>query len=264
MTTYELHQGDCAEVMKSIADESIDLTVTSPPYDNMRSYKGYVFRFEAIAQELFRITKQGGIVVWIVGDQTKNGSESGSSFRQALFLKDVCGFQLYDTMFWEKLSRIPTEGRYYNVIEYMFVFSKGKPNALNFINDHKNVTVGAIKQRDGVINKGANTKKEEWFTTPAYSRRSNLWAYPTGQHDEFSNGHPAIFPEALARDHIISWSNEGDTVLDPFMGSGTTGKMAIANKRKFIGIEIASEYYELAKRRIEAQIAQPYTFELFT
>lgn len=263
MTTYELHHGDCLEVLKTFQDESIDLSVTSPPYDDMRSYKGYTFNFQETAKELFRVTKQGGVVVWVVGDQTKDGSESGSSFRQALFFKEECGFWLYDTMFWEKLSRIPTEGRYYNVIEYMFVFSKGKPASLNFINDHKNSTAGAVKQRDGVINKGANSKKDEWFTTPAFSRRSNLWGYPTGQHDEFSNGHPAIFPEALARDHIISWSNEGDTVLDPFMGSGTTGKMAIANKRKFIGIEIASEYYDLSTRRIEAEAKKPRTMEMF-
>ena len=166
MADVQLYCGDCASVMaEQIPDGAIDLTVTSPPYDNLRTYNGYDFDFEAIAVQLWRVTKPGGVVVWVVGDATINGSETGTSFRQALHFMSV-GFLLYDTMFWEKLSRIPTEGRYYNVIEYMFVFSKGKPGILNFICDHKNVTAGARKQKDAVINKGANQKKNAWLTTP--------------------------------------------------------------------------------------------------
>lgn len=260
--SIQLYQGNCLEVLRGMAGDTVDLTVTSPPYDDMREYKGYVFDFKPIAQELYRVTKPGGIVVWVVGDQTKNGTESGTSFRHALYFKDECGFLLYDTMFWEKLSRIPTEGRYYSVVEYMFVFSKGKPKTLNFLNDHRNITAGALKQRDGVINKGVNTKKEEWFRSPQFSRRSNLWAYPTGQHDDFSNAHPAIFPEQLARDHILSWSNEEDTVLDPFMGSGTTGKVSLALKRNFIGMEISAEYFEVARSRVEAEQVKPQQLSL--
>jgi DNA modification methylase len=163
-----LYHGDCVEIMSGFADGCVDLTVTSPPYDDMRAYKGHSFDFETTAQQLYRVTKDGGIVVWIVGDQTKNGSETGTSFRQALYFKDVCGFNLYDTMFWEKLSRIPTESRYYSVIEYMFVFSKGKPKTLNFLADHKNAHEGALKQKDGVISKGESIKKEEWFRIPKY------------------------------------------------------------------------------------------------
>lgn len=258
MSDVTLYCGECAEVMaREIPDASIDLTVTSPPYDNLRTYKGFTFDFEAIAAQLWRVTKPGGVVVWVVGDETENGTESLNAFRQAIHFREL-GFYLYDTMFWEKLSRIPTEGRYYNVIEYMFVFSKGKPYALNLICDHKNITVGAVKQKDAVINKGVNAKKDAWLVTPQHSRRSNLWKYPTGQHDQFSNGHPAIFPEALARDHIISWSNPGDVVLDPMMGSGTTGKIAVKTGRRFIGIDIAVEYVELARERIgRASLQEP-------
>jgi DNA modification methylase len=258
-----LYHGDCVEIMSGFADGCVDLTVTSPPYDDMRAYKGHSFDFETTAQQLYRVTKDGGIVVWVVGDQTKNGSETGTSFRQALYFKDVCGFNLYDTMFWEKLSRaVPTEGRYYSVVEYMFVLSKGRPKTINFIEDHRNITVGSRRQRQGTINKGKTTYKQEWYRTALYSRRSNLWSYSVGLRDEFSNQHPAPFPEALARDHILSWSNEGDTVLDCFMGSGTTGKMAIETRREFIGIEIAREYYEIAQRRIAESLATPRTIRM--
>jgi len=245
-------QGDCLERMKEMEDGCIDLTVTSPPYDNLRTYKDSLewgeHVWKPVLQELFRVTKQGGVVVWVVGDATTKGSESGVSFKQALYAMQ-CGFNLHDTMFFEKASRIPTQDRYYNVVEYMFVFSKGKPKALNFIVDHKNKTVGAKKRKDKVINKGSNVKSDKYLTTGEYSRRSNVWRYGTGGN---GTGHPAIFPENLANDHILSWSNEGDTVFDPFMGSGTTGKMAKLNNRKFIGIEKVEEYFKIAQDRISA------------
>lgn len=257
---YQLNQiysGECSQMMVALPDGCIDLTVTSPPYDSLRSYSGYTFDFERIAAQLYRVTKQGGVVVWVVADETKNGSESGTSFRQALGFMAV-GFNLYDTMFWEKLSRIPTEGRYYSVIEYMFVFSRGQPKTINYINDHKNVTIGARKQKDAVINKGNNQKKSAYLVTPKYSRRSNLWGYPTGQHDNYSNSHPAIFPEALARDHILSWSNPGDVVLDPMVGSGTTAKQAHLLGRHYLGFDISEEYCQLARRRVANVEAQPF------
>jgi site-specific DNA-methyltransferase (adenine-specific) len=239
--------------MAEMDDGCIDLTVTSPPYDNLRSYNGNNEQWgehvwKVVIKELHRVTKQGGVVVWVVGDATIKGSETGTSFSQALWAKE-CGFNLHDTMFFEKASRIPTQDRYYNVVEYMFVFSKGKPKALNFIVDHKNKTAGARKRKDKVINKGANVKSDKYLTTGEYSRRSNVWRYGTGGN---GTGHPAIFPEKLAHDHIISWSNEGDTVFDPFMGSGTTGKMAKINNRDFVGIEKVEEYFKIAQDRISA------------
>jgi site-specific DNA-methyltransferase (adenine-specific) len=231
--------------MKEMPDGSIDLTVTSPPYDNLRTYNGYTFNFEGIAQQLYRVTKQGGVVVWVVGDATVNGSETGTSFKQALYFKEI-GFNLHDTMIWEKTGMLPTQDRYYAIFEYMFVLSKGKPNSMNFIEDKQNTAGGRIQKKDLVINKGKQKDGVGTFTRKHFGRRTNIWRIAIGE----SNGHPAVFPEQLAQDHITSWSNEGDTVLDPMMGSGTTGKMAKLLKRNFIGIEISPEYLEIAKKRI--------------
>ena len=248
-----LMRGDCLERMKEIQDSSIDLTVTSPPYDDLRSYNGNNDQWgehvwKKLLSELYRVTKTGGVVVWVVGDKTIKGSESLTSFKQAIHAVD-CGFNLHDTMFFEKASRIPTQDRYYNVVEYMFVFSKGKPNAMNFIVDHKNVTAGAVKRKDKVINKGANVKSDKYLTTGEFSRRSNIWRYGTGGN---GTGHPAIFPLKLAQDHILSWSNENDTVLDPFTGSGTTGVACKNLNRNFIGIELDEVYFKIAQDRISA------------
>jgi DNA modification methylase len=255
MTTkqeIELIQGDCLEKMKDIKDGSIDLVVTSPPYDNMRSYKGYSFDFKNIAKHLFRVIKDGGVVVWVVGDATVNGSESGTSFKQALYFMQ-CGFRLHDTMIYEKnSSAFPANrngNRYTQIFEYMFVFSKGKPKC-NLIIDKANKWAGFTNwgnntqyNKEGVLIQTNNIKP-----VPDFSPRNNIWKYVVGFNDK--TGHPAVFPEQLAYDHILSWSNEGDTVLDPFMGSGTTGKMAKILKRNFIGIEIAREYVEIAEKRI--------------
>lgn len=249
--------GDCAEIMKSWPDECIDLTVTSPPYDNLRDYRGYTFDFESIARELYRVTKPGGVVVWVVGDGSVNGSETGTSFRQALYFKDVCGFKLHDTMIYKKkASRFPNINRYYQVFEYMFVFSKGRPKTVNLIRDKRNLCFGSTIR-------GTDRKKDGTFKArrkgivSKLGVRSNIWEYPTGwltsARDEIAFQHPAIFPEQLAADHIISWSNPGDIVLDPMCGSGTTCKMALKLGRKFIGIDIAEEYCDIARKRVEAE-----------
>ena len=247
----ELLQGDCLERMKEIESGTVDLTVTSPPYDNLRTYNGnnelwgeHVWK--AVLADLYRVTKDGGVVVWVVGDATIKGSETGTSFKQALWAKE-CGFNLHDTMIWEKTGRVPTQDRYYNVIEYMFVFSKGKPKAMNFITDHKCVNGGRKQRKDSVINKGENKKGDGFFVRNEYGRRSNIWKIHVGKN---KTKHPAPFPEKLAHDHIISWSNEGDTVLDPFMGSGTTGKMAKLMNRNFIGIELDEQYFKIAQARL--------------
>ena len=250
----DLRCGDCLEIMKDIPDGSVDLTVTSPPYDNLRTYNGNIDqwnfeKFKAIAKELYRVTKLGGVVVWVVGDATVKGSETGTSFKQALYFKD-CGFNLHDTMIWEKTGMLPTQDRYYNIFEYMFVFSKGKPKAMNFICDHKTTAGGRIQKKDACINKGKQKDGAGTFVRNEHSRRTNIWRITIGKNKE-TQGHPAPFPEQLAKDHIISWSNDGDTVLDPFMGSGTTGKMAVLNNRNFIGIELDEEYFQIAKQRIE-------------
>lgn len=258
MEINKTYNENSLETMAKMPDGFVDLVVTSPPYDGMRTYNGYSFDFENIAKELYRVVKDGGVIVWIVGDATVNGSESGTSFRQALFFKEV-GFNLYDTMFYEKASRIPTEGRYYNTVEYMFILSKGKPKTLNFIVDHQNSTQGQRRIKDKCINKGKNEKKEsEYLVTGEFSRRSNVWRYGTGRPTDLTKilnetglKHPAIAPEKLVADHIISWSNENDLVYDPFMGSGTTAKMAILNDRNYIGSEISEDYCKIIETRIK-------------
>lgn len=248
--TIELLHGDCLEVMKFMPNDSIDLTVTSPPYDNLRTYNGYTFNFEGIAQELYRVTKDGGVVVWIVGDATINGSETGTSFKQALYFKEI-GFNLHDTMIWMKDTfTFPCKNRYHQCHEYMFIFSKGSPKTFNLIYDRKNKWAGTkvhgtSRNIDGTSFRKSNHNKS---TVKEFGTRFNVWEQPTEKSNR--TNHPAPFPEHLAHDHIISWSNEGDTVFDPMMGSGTTGKMAKQLNRNFIGIEISEEYLKIAMERI--------------
>jgi len=250
-----LMQGDCLERMKEIPDGSVDLTVTSPPYDNLRTYNGnnslwgeHVWK--AVLKDLYRITANGGVVVWVVGDATIKGSETGTSFKQALWAME-CGFNLHDTMIWHKDAiAFPDKSRYQACFEFMFVLSKGKPINFNQIKDRLNKSygrkvTGTERQANGAMKKaccyGAKIKK--------FSSRWNVWQIPT-EKGNCITGHPATFPVSLASDHIISWSNEGDTVLDPFMGSGTTGVACVNTKRSFIGIELDKNYFEIAENRI--------------
>ena len=249
-------QGDCLDVMAGFDTGCIDLTVTSPPYDNLRTYNGTLNdwtpeKWQAIIRELFRVTKQGGVVVWIVGDATIKGSETGTSFRQALYAMD-CGFRLHDTMIYGKNSYMPlTHNRYEQAFEFMFVWAKGRPKMFNPIMV-PSLTAGTKKNRGGSKAQEATyaeRKRDERTTVKPTKQHPNIFYYDVGKNDKTK--HNAPFPEALARDHILSWSNPGDTVLDPFMGSGTTGKMALLHGRKFIGIERNKEYFEIAKKRIE-------------
>jgi DNA modification methylase len=250
--------GDCIEKMKEIPAGSVDLTVTSPPYDNLRSYNGNNEQWgehvwKAVLENLYRVTADGGVVVWVVGDATIKGSETGTSFKQALWAME-CGFNLHDTMIYAKDAiAFPDSNRYQQCFEYMFVFSKGKPKHLNLIKDRQNKSfgrkvTGTGRQKDGSTKKAACYGNE----IKKYGTRWNIWEMRTEKGGNIK--HPAIFPEQLANDHILSWSNEGDTVLDCFMGSGTTGKMALLANRKFIGIEMDENYFEIAEKRIkEAQ-----------
>lgn len=244
---FSLYQGDCEKVLAQIPNDSIDMVLTSPPYDNLRTYDGYVFDFEKIAYELVRVLKLGGVIVWVVADATINGSETGTSFKQALSFKEL-GLNLHDTMIWEKTGMLPTQDRYYNVFEYMFVLSKGKPKTMNFICDHKTTAGGRMQKKDITINKGQQKTGNGSFIRKEYSRRTNIWRIPIGRNPE-TNGHPAVFPEQLAQDHIITWTNQGDTVLDPFVGSGTTAKMSSLLGRKCIGIDISQNYCATTKSR---------------
>ena len=243
---------DNVQGMKQLDNESVDLVVTSPPYDNLRNYNGFSFDLDGMITELLRIVKLGGVIVWIVSDATINGSETGTSFRQALKFMEK-GFNLHDTMIWCKDGggAIGSNLCYTQNFEYMFVFSKGKPKSVNLINDKKNLSFG---KKDGCLtgrrNANGEHKSEVRNHNHEYSRRNNWWRL-VPQAEEGSSFHPAVFPEILVRDHIISWSNEGDIVLDPFMGSGTTAKVARALGRKYIGFEISQEYVDLANKRLQ-------------
>jgi len=255
--------GPCQTIMEQIPNNYINLTITSPPYDNLRDYKGYIFEkedFDEIVKQLYRITKPGGIVVWIVGDATIKGSETGTSFKQALTFMDK-GFNLHDTMIYEKnTSPFPAKRngkRYTQIFEYMFVFSKGKIKTANLICDKANKYAGykmawgkrTVRQKNGELKEN---KKDKIIAD--FAPRNNIWRYVVGKgfnsSDKESHEHPAIFPEKLAEDHILTWSNLNDIILDPFCGSGTTCKMAKKNQRHYIGIDISEDYCRLAEKII--------------
>ena len=243
---------DCVEGMRKLADKYVDLTVTSPPYDNLRKYNGFELDIAGIISELYRVTKDGGVVVWVVGDATVNGSETGTSFRQALAFIDA-GFRLHDTMIYEKANPVPSVSRRYQPsFEYMFVFSKGAPRVFNPIRVPKKYIENRSRtnfNRDvnGIHIKGASSSD----TTRL---KKNVWTYSVGRHhtssDDEAFEHPAVFPEKLAEDHILSWSNPGDVVLDIFAGSGTTLKMAMLNERNYIGFDLSEDYVNIAQRRL--------------
>jgi DNA modification methylase len=249
--------GDCLERMKEIKSGSVDITVTSPPYDNLRSYNGNNEQWgkqvwESVINELYRVTKKGGVVVWVVGDATIKGSETGTSFKQALHAISA-GFNLHDTMIYKKTGGGARGSNlcYWQNFEYMFVFSKGRPKAINLIKDKINVTAG--NRNSGVNGRGKDGEQrfKKVTRTANFGRRENVWVIPAGNNtSDDKTDHPAVFPQSLVNDHLLSWSNKGDTVLDPFMGSGTTGKMAKLNNRKFIGIEMDEGYFNIAKKRI--------------
>jgi len=247
MEINKIYNENCLDTMARMPDNFIDLTVTSPPYDGLRKYNGYSFPFEDIAKELFRITKDGGVLIWVIADQTKDGTESGTSFKQALYFKEI-GFNLHDTMIWNKPNAMPNviKTRYRSSFEYMFVFSKGKPKTTNMIEEPCKYAGVSIKRTKGNVE--AIGKQESKLTTKDTKIKSNVWDIIVAGTNY---GHTAIFPEQLANDHILSWSNTGDLVYDCFLGSGTTAKMSILNNRNYIGSELSKEYYEIALNRIK-------------
>ena len=242
--------GNCVDIMRRWRDGAIQLTVTSPPYDQLRDYKGYSFPFEAIAAELYRVTADGGVVVWVVGDRIRAG-RSLTSFRQALYFQEI-GFSAHDVMIYQKKNTpFMRSNAYTNAYEMMFVLSKGKPATFNPLKEptrrQGHEMLPHNKLPDGVNKKTLKELKRE-------KTRTNIWSYAVGlggtTGDRIAFQHPAVFPERLALDHILSWSNEGDLVLDPMCGSGTTGKMALLNGRRFIGIDISADYIDIARQRL--------------
>ena len=256
MRVNQIRNENCLKTMGYMPDNFVDLVVTSPPYDEMREYEGNSFiEFEKIAESLYRVLKDGGIIVWIVADETVKGNESGTSFRQALYFKEI-GFNLFDTMIYLKPPRgaVGNNKTYWQAFEYMFVLSKGQPKTINLIKDRKNKDArkgdnGTKRLPDGTLlrlSRGGYKK---------LGRRINVWEYKIGKGhsatNEIAYKHPAIFPEKLAEDHIISWSNYGDLVYDPFVGSGTTSLMAKINGRNYLGSELSKNYCKIARTRLK-------------
>jgi site-specific DNA-methyltransferase (adenine-specific) len=233
--------------MKGMRDSCIDLTVTSPPYDGLRVYNGYSFDFDLVASELYRVTKQGGVVVWIIGDSTTKGSESGTSFRQALGFKEA-GFNLHDTMIWRKSNPMPKfrSKRYFDVFEYMFVLSKGQPKTFNPLMQ-SNKRAGELYDYTAKVKTKGKVRTKKTFNINDERYKDNIWECAVAKND---TDHPAVFPESLIADHIKSWSNEGDIVYDPFIGSGTTALAARSLGRNYIGSEISKEYCQIAESRL--------------
>ena len=247
--------GHNVDVLKEFPDNLVDLVVTSPPYNTLRKYKGFNFDFPGIAEQLTRVLKLGGVIVWVVGDSVVDSSETLEPFKQAIYFKEVCKLNLFDTMIWEKhYIKFPETVRYHQAFEYMFVFSKGKPSVFNPLKDKPNVYTGQKVH-------GKNRTGDDMFVENAgkgkvikpFGMRTNVWVYHNETGTKYFIGtesvkHPAVFPFQLAEDHIKSWSNPGDFVLDPFGGRGSVARMAKANNRKFIYVDISQEFTDMAKR----------------
>ena len=259
MEINKIYNESNLETMARMPDGFVDLTLTSPPYDGLRNYNGYSFPFEEIAKELYRITKEGGVLVWVINDATVNGSETLTSFKQSIFFVEQCGFFLHDTMIWRRRTLPQSSNRYEPAFEYMFVFSKGKPKTFNPIKKEALYAEKRVKKtyhrnaKDGVHTENELTRHEMVVI-------DNVWDIPNRGNDDLAHKHPAIFPEKLAEDHIFTWSNENDIVYDCFGGSGTTAKMAHKWKRQWILSEISKEYVEIAEKRIAPYLAQTLLF----
>ncbi len=248
MELNKIYNENCLDTMARMQDNFLDLTVTSPPYDNLRTYKGFEFDWQKVIKELYRTTKNGGVVVWIVGDATIKASETGTSFRQALYAIE-CGFKLHDTMIWNKggftaVGALKT--RYAQVFEYMFVFVKGKLKTFNPLKDRLNKKQTGTFLKNKRLADGTMGEVGKYGQRNKYGQRFNIWKLANTDRSK----HPAIFPEKLVKDDIISWSNENDLIYDPFMGSGTTAKMALLSSRNYIGSEISEEYCKIANERL--------------
>lgn len=276
MELNKIYCEDCRETMKRMPDNFVDLVVTSPPYDDLRDYHGCDWNmkiFQQIADEMFRIMKPGGVVVWIVNDKTNNGSETQTSFLQSIYFRFFAGFQLHDTMIWNKNScRYPETNRYYPCFEYMFVFSKNSPKTYNLIEDRKNIYSGSkvarakqMRKTDGEIVENSAFRNDKNRKIKDIGARFNIWEIPVSAStdDKIALLHPGTFPEKLAADHIYSWSNEGDLIYDPFGGSGTTAKMAHLMQRNWIISEISEKYVEeVTKPRLEPYLKQVSIFDI--
>jgi len=274
LSLNETHLMNCIDGMQLMDAESVDLVVTSPPYDDLRTYndssKWDHEVFKSVADNLTRVLKTGGVIMWNVNDATVKGSETGSSFRQCLYFMDQCGLRLHDTMIYEKTGTAFTSGhksvRYTQIFEYCFILSKGKPKTINLIQDKKNAWAGytsfgnaKTRKQDGTMHDPGKKSK----VIREYGVRTNIWKIKNsggfGQSSKASYKHPATMPEELARGHVLTWSDKNDLILDPFMGAGTTAQVCLEENRNFIGFEIDETYHQMCAERV-----LPWTDNVFT
>lgn len=249
-----VHLGDCVDGMRGLPESCIPLTVTSPPYGNLRKYGGHLFDFEAVAQELWRVTAPGGVVVWVVADHVKGGTETGDVCRQQLRFQEL-GFRAHEKLVMSKSYRLPQKTRYFgDCLEFALVLSKGKPRSINLLRDKENSTPGQCRRFSQMAPDGRRSVSTKKYTVGRYGVRGKVWYYPRGGQlttsDRAAFQQTAPMPVEMARDHIRSWSRPGDLVFDPFLGSGTTAKMALLNDRRYLGYEVHEPYFEIAQRRL--------------
>jgi site-specific DNA-methyltransferase (adenine-specific) len=247
--------------MAGLDEDSIDLTVTSPPYDLLRLYDGFTFDLPGIVDQLYRVTRIGGAVAWIVCDASKNGAETGTSFAQVMEFQRQ-GWRLHDTMIYQKsgVSR-PGNVRYHQAFEFMFVFSKGTKPKFRPLQDRANKTAGlkrntkSMTKRDAAGNLTPRRVNHKTYITNPHGIRTNIWTYSTGPKqtapDDLWQQHPAVMPLDLAADHILSWGDPGDTVLDPLAGSGQVPIAADILGREWIAIDCSPRYCYLIEQRLE-------------
>lgn len=248
--------GDCVERMRRLKRASIQLCVTSPPYDNLRTYGGFAWDFEKTALQLYRVLCEGGIVCWNIGDSVVDGSETLTSSKQKIFFHEKAGFRVHQTLIYQKRNfSHPASSRYHSCFEYIFVLSKDAPRVWNPITDRRNLTAGSVGNL-GVNTfteaDGSKSEREKKITTE-FGKRHDVWLGNTRGQDEMCESlpHPAMMPKWLAHDLILSFSNAGDAVLDPFAGSGTTGAQALELGRKAVLIELKEEYLSAIEKQTD-------------
>jgi site-specific DNA-methyltransferase (adenine-specific) len=245
---------DCLEGMRKLPDDSIDLVVTSPPYDNLRTYKGFSVDLHSTGKEAYRVLKDGGIAVMVIQDQTKAFAKTLTSFRLIIDWCDNIGFRLFETIIYRKYG---TEGAWWKARfrvdhEYMPIFLKGKkPQYFN-----KKLLMVPSKH-GGEILTGSGNRRTTGETTKTVTRpinptkcRGTIWDYlMAGDKDPLKRKHPAPFPDQIPIDFITCFCPPKGIVLDPFIGSGSTAVAAKKLGRHYIGFEITPEYCEIAEQR---------------
>ena len=263
----DLYLGDCREVLEELPDNSVDLIFTSPPYADQRkkTYGGvppdkYVEWFLPISEQLLRVLKPTGSFVLNIKERVVNGERSTYVIELILEMRKQ-GWLWTEEYIWHKKNSYPGKwpNRFRDAWERLLHFTKNKK--FNMYQEAVMVPMGDwAKTRLKKLNEN-DKKRSESKAGSGFGKKVANWlardkAYPTNVLHLATvcnnKNHSAAFPESLPEWFIKLFTKEGDTVLDPFMGSGTTILVAKRMKRNSIGIEIIPEYYEMVKNKIQA------------